>query len=443
MKIRLPENQRTRLAVKNVAVSFIIKGLSILVSFVLFPMTLDYLNSYEYGIWLTLSSILAWIYIFDIGIANGLRNKLAEALAKQDFEQGRIYVSTALCSLGIIVIVFYVLYMFFAPIIDWYKILNVEPSIVPNLEFIVAVVFLFVCIGFVFRTIGTIYQAYQLPAVSDFFGLLGSLLSLLVIFILTKTTTGSLNKVAYTYAGVPILVYFISIPYTFKRFREIAPSFKAIKFKYFKGLTSLGLKFMIVQICALILYMTSNVIISNRFGPEDVTPYNVAFKYFSIITMGFTILISPLWSAVTNAITLNDFNWVKDILRKLMSAWGISILIAVLLFLFSSVFYRLWIGDKLTIPVSLSFWCMLYVIIAAGGNIFSNIINGFGKLYLQILLAVIQALIFIPLSLILADYLGVAGIIASLTIVSFCCSVFGPIQVYKLVNGKARGVWRK
>ena len=73
----------------------IFKGGTILISLILVPMTLSYLNPYEYGIWLTLSSTLAWIYTFDIGLGNGLRNKLTEALALNDLKLARIYVSTS------------------------------------------------------------------------------------------------------------------------------------------------------------------------------------------------------------------------------------------------------------------------------------------------------------------------------------------------------------
>lgn len=45
--------------------------LSIIISLLLVPVTLNYLNSYEYGVWLTLSSILVWINYFDIGLGNG------------------------------------------------------------------------------------------------------------------------------------------------------------------------------------------------------------------------------------------------------------------------------------------------------------------------------------------------------------------------------------
>ena len=78
----------------NILALFFLRGISIVISFLLVPLTIDYLNATEYGIWLTLSSILIWVDFFDIGIGHGLRNKLSEALASNDHELGRCYVST-------------------------------------------------------------------------------------------------------------------------------------------------------------------------------------------------------------------------------------------------------------------------------------------------------------------------------------------------------------
>ena len=88
----------------NIAGSILIKGWNCIVQLLLVPITLNCLNQYEYGIWLTINSILLWIDQFDIGLGNGLRNKLAEALAKGDKEKARRLVSTTFMMLIIIVI---------------------------------------------------------------------------------------------------------------------------------------------------------------------------------------------------------------------------------------------------------------------------------------------------------------------------------------------------
>lgn len=95
----------------------IFKGGTILISLILVPMTLSYLNPYEYGIWLTLSSTLAWIYTFDIGLGNGLRNKLTEALALNDLKLARIYVSTSFFSLLILVTAIYLFIVYISTIL--------------------------------------------------------------------------------------------------------------------------------------------------------------------------------------------------------------------------------------------------------------------------------------------------------------------------------------
>ena len=72
----------------------VLKGGNVLVGLLLVPLTLHFVSSETYGIWLALSSIVAWFSFFDIGINNGLKNRLTEALAHQDMVLAKKYVST-------------------------------------------------------------------------------------------------------------------------------------------------------------------------------------------------------------------------------------------------------------------------------------------------------------------------------------------------------------
>jgi len=79
-------HERSIKAKRNILISLIIKGLSISINLILVPLTITYINPSRYGIWLTLSSLVALFSFFDIGLSNGLRNKLAEAKAKGDIQ---------------------------------------------------------------------------------------------------------------------------------------------------------------------------------------------------------------------------------------------------------------------------------------------------------------------------------------------------------------------
>ena len=80
-------SERSATIKKNIFWSLIIKGISILVSLMLVPMTLGYVSVEIYGVWLTISSILHWLTYMDVGFTLGLKNRLAEALAKEEEER--------------------------------------------------------------------------------------------------------------------------------------------------------------------------------------------------------------------------------------------------------------------------------------------------------------------------------------------------------------------
>ena len=87
-------NQRTLLILKNIVASAVVKGWSALVVLLMVPLTLKMLGAYSNGVWLTISGILIWIDFMDIGLGNGLRNKLAAYLAHDEVQCARSLVSS-------------------------------------------------------------------------------------------------------------------------------------------------------------------------------------------------------------------------------------------------------------------------------------------------------------------------------------------------------------
>jgi O-antigen/teichoic acid export membrane protein len=203
-------HERSVKAKKNILASFIIKGLSIAISLVLVPLTINYVNPSRYGIWLTLSSIISWFSFFDIGFGNGLRNKFAEALANGQDELARIYVSTTYAILSIIIVIVLIIFLFINPYLNWSKLLNTTPEMAGELSILALIVFVFFCLRFIFQLLTTVLVANQEPAKASFFDFLGSLLSLIIIFILTKTTSGNLIYLGFLLFSVCGIILMIT-----------------------------------------------------------------------------------------------------------------------------------------------------------------------------------------------------------------------------------------
>ena len=94
---------------KNIGANFIFKGLSVLISFIYTPIFLAYMGDLRYGVWAIITSISSWLSLSDAGIGNGLKNKLAEKLAREDYNASRgLIITSYLILLRIIGCVFLV-----------------------------------------------------------------------------------------------------------------------------------------------------------------------------------------------------------------------------------------------------------------------------------------------------------------------------------------------
>lgn len=443
-KIYKSDSQRSKLLKINILLGVIVRGLSVISQLLLVPLTINYITSELYGIWLALSSIVQWISFFDIGFGNGLRNKLGESIALNKIKKGRIYVST---TYAVMTVVFFAmaLFMFWiSKYINWASILNVPKEYNELLVDVTQILFVTFSIQTVLKLIQNIVQAFQLNALASFMDTMSNVLSLIFVYILTKLMSPNLINIALAFSLAPIIVLLsVSIILYLKKYRHISPNIGYVKIEYAKDIFSLGSGFFIVQIAGLFLYQTINILISRKCGPEDVTIYNVAYKYFSILMMGTTIVLAPLWSAITDAFVKDDTVWIKKIYRKLIKLFIISSFVAILMVIISPTVYKYWVGGHVVITLKISILVALYIIILMWGNIHSIIISGMGKIRFQVYYSLTIMVLFIPLSLLLGEYYKLLGIMIAILLVNFPGIFFGPYQVRSLINKTARGVWSK
>lgn len=444
LKMIFSGDSRSVKAKKNILVSCFFKGADMLIYLMLVPLTLGYLNPFEYGIWLTINSILGWINSFDIGLGNGLRNKLSEAIAQNDKQQARKYISTAFVLMVGLVIILCAIGMLCIYSIDWYKLLNVPNTEVSNIREIVALSFIFFCFNFILKIVGNVYQALQVPSAMYIMNFMGHALAIIAILILKYTTEGSLMWVAVVYSAASPLIYLCAYPITFfYLFKDLKPSLRFFDKRAVKSLFNLSVIFFFLQIASVVLFSLSNIIISNMFGPEEVTPYNIVQRYFHVILMIFTIVLSPMWSATTDAYAQGDFTWIKSTNLKLNKALGYAFILMFVMVFVSPFIFQIWIGDEVEIPMLLTLLMAIYTIIIMYSTSYSFFLNGMGKLKLQAINTITVAICFYPLCRFLALHFGVSGVLLCMCIVNLSGAIFNTIQFKKIVNRTDKGIWSK
>ena len=428
-------SERSTKAKKNIALLAIYKGISIAISLIMVPLTLNYVDSGTYGIWLTLSSIVGWISFFDIGLNNGLKNRLAESIAKGDVELGRTYVSTTYAMLTLIFIPLMVILLIIAPFLNWNSLLKLDAVSNDGLVIAVSIIIVYFCINFVLSTINVVIMAHQSPAEASLRTLIQQVFSLLVILILTITTKGSLVKLCIGLCVSPlIVVYFFNLTLFRGKYRALAPSFKYIEFKKVPDLLKLGVKFFIISIAAVVQFQLINLLIIRNYGADEVTTYNIAYKYFNVLYMIWGILMTPVWVAVTDAAAKNDYSWIKNMKNKYMSVFALFMLVGIVMLVSSGFVYKVWVGDKVSVPFVLSLWIFIYNAVLMFGSLYVSILNGLGELNVQTIACCLSPFVFLFIAEMLMKHgVGMYSLLIASVMANFNGFLLAPIQCHRLL----------
>lgn len=438
-------HERSTKAKKNIVASFFIRGISIAISFVMFPLTINYINPSQYGIWLTLSSIVAWFSFFDIGLTQGMRNKFAEAKAKGDDSLAQTYVSTTYAILTIIFFTIWIIFVIVNNFLNWSHILNISEDMQSEVSLLAVIAFTYFCLQFVLRVITTVLTADQQPAKSSVIDVIGQILSLIFVIVLVKTTQGSLIKLGIALCVSPLLALIGATVLLFKgKYKKYRPVFSKINFSSAKNLFNLGVVFFIIQVAGVVQYQTANIIIARHFGTADVTAYNVVYKFFGIINMIFFIFLTPFWSASTEAYLKGDIQWIRNGIKKYNLLNLILFLASCLMLLFSADIYRLWLGQgKVSIDFSLSFWGFVFFNVSVFGGKYVYFLNSISALKIQFWACVLSPFVYIVVALALIKYyhLGISSLFVASVVANFNSYFLAPFQYNQVINKSRKGIW--
>lgn len=440
--IRLKEDKRTILYKKNTIILFTCQIINILVNYLLVSIVLNYLGIIEYGVWITLTTIIAWLGFFDIGLGHGLRNKYAIEIAKKNYINAKKYVSTTFFSLIFISIIIFIIttviiYYFNCSLIIGAP-LHMEGSI-KNVLFILLLTF---CIRFIINIVLILQTAEQKPATNAIAIAIGNLLSLLFTFVLVNINESSLLLLSISLSISQITPIALVFLYLFKtKYKHISPSINYFQPNYLKDIFTIGFKFFFIQLTGLIIFQSNNIIIARTCNLQQVTEYNIGYKYLWIIVVLFNVFLTPFWSASTEAYQKKDKDWINKSILHLNKIWVLMLVLGIILIIISPFIYNIWLNNKVKPNLFMLITIYSYFIFYMKHSIYRNFMNGVGKIQLQFYITIIQSIIHIPLALFCGKLFGSIGVIFIMLLWAFINSIWEPIQFKKIIQGNSKGIW--
>lgn len=397
-------DKNTKSVVMNIVYSFGIKGLSMFIGLFTTPAYIRYFHNNEImGVWFTILSVLAWILNCDMGIGNGLRNKLVGAMKSDNSQEGKKYVSSAYIFSFAVAAAIIAVVIFLSGIINWNKVFNIEIGLLDKNTLTTAVIILIIsiCLQLILRLITSILYALQKAFIPSLLNLITNIVMLGFTTIATALgKNGSFINMAWAYliaVNLPLIVTTIFVFYFSNP--ELRPSINLYDHKYAISTLKIGGAFLWIQLMAMVLNSTNSYLVTIFLGNAAVVDFNIYFKIFTLIGTLVTLGSTPIWSAATKAQVEKNYKWLYRLFKKfsMLSIVGIVgefVLIFPLQFIFD-----LWLGDS---SISVNYGTALIFAIFGAVMIWSSsitcFVNGLGELKLQAIFLTIGAIIDIPLT---------------------------------------------
>lgn len=419
------KSKDTRTLLANIIGSFGVKGISLFIGLFTTPTYIRYFNNNEIlGVWFTILSVLAWILNCDMGIGNGLRNKLVGALQSENQDEAKKYVSSAYMFLFSVSLVIIAAIALISQWVNWNKVFNIDATVLDanTLGNALTILLISIILQFVLRLITSILYALQKAFIP---GLLNLATNVIMLTYASISIDLGYNGSIVTMAGAYLIA--VNGPLVITTFivfgisnREIAPSLKLVKKEYALSTLKIGGMFLWIQLMAMVLNSTNSYFVTLFIGNTATVDFNIYNKIFTIIGTFVTLATTPIWSAVTKAQVEKNYRWMYNLFKKFFVIALLAVFAEFLLIIPLQFVFNVWLGaDSIIVDYRIAALFALYGSVMIWSSSITCFVNGLGELKLQSIFLTLGAIIDIVLSYILARATGSYVAIVAANICAF------------------------
>lgn len=418
--------------------SFVSKGVTVLTGLISVPLTVHYLGTERYGLWMTISSTVAFLAFADLGLGNGLINAVSKANGLDDRADATVVVSSAFFMLSGIASFLFIIFWVVYPHVPWQRIFNVTSDVAiresgPAMAILILTFLINMPLGVVQR----IQMGYQEEYKNQLWLSGGAVLGLAGVLLVIYFKAG-LPWLVLAMAGGPLLATLMNGIFLFVYFRPyLFPRWKHFNLATSKNLASVGLIFFLLQFFTVLGNSADNIVIAQVLGASAVAVYAVTKKLF-MVTQINQFVIQPLWPAFGEAMARKHYKWAKLTLnRTLKFSLSTGMIAAFPLLIFGKPIISFWIGPKLVPSSALLIGFFFWVFLVNYGGTMSVFLNSSSLVSKQCIFIGVATISSVVLQVVLCELWGTAGVIWAIFI---GYGLFYVIPAYRLAFGTLNGL---
>lgn len=430
----------------NVAGAFIVRGAALVVSLFTMPAYLRFFdNNATLGIWYTILSVLNWVLMFDLGLGNGLRNKLPGCMIEGDKEKAKEYIASTYAGTGLLVIVWAIIGIFAIQLVNWNSFLNISTGDVGAyaLRTSIAITFCGVMVQFILKTITSILYAIQKSAIVNFLSLITSILTLTMVSIIPSAgTEENLIHMAMVNAFAANIPFLIATVIVFRtELKDYVPRRRHVSKARMKEVLNIGITLLWLTLVMMVISSTNELLITKLTNSANVVDFQVYYKIFNTISSIFALALAPIWSAVTKASAEKEYKWINKLYHRLLfMALGVFAC-ELIVVPFMQFLVNIWLGKGyITVNHGIAVIFVISSSIFFLHNVNTSVANGMSFFKVQKVWMTFAAIIDIPLAWLLVRITGSwVGIIIANILALLPFEIIEIIAFNKMISSTVAG----
>jgi O-antigen/teichoic acid export membrane protein len=379
-------SERSRRAILTGGAATLARVVQIATSLVTVRMTLEYLGHERFGLWMTISSVLAMAAFADFGMGLGVMNTVSAAYGRDDIEGIRKAVSSGFAALNCIAA--FLLFAFFAGyrFVNWADFFRVaSPQARSDAGPAMAVFAVCFALNISMDVVQRVQLGLQQGYHYNLWQLFGSIAGLIGV-VAGVRLHASLPMLVSAVAGAPVAATLLNTIHFFGFLRpDLRPRLQFASRDVIWQVARLGGMFFVIQMVVAISFSADNLIVARTLGALAVPALAIPQRMFSIIAAMIIMLVTPLWPAYGEAVSRGDMIWVRrTLLRTLAGVFAATSIAAVALIALSKPILLMWVGPSIHPPFPLLLGLAVWAVLQCVTGTLQLFLNGASILRFQV-----------------------------------------------------------
>jgi len=399
------------------------------------PMARRTLDSELFGAWMMLTALLGFFAFADLGVGNGVLNRVTQARASNDHKRmqqviGSGYVCTI--SVAVLLLLAWCAFVGFSanPVVVAGRI-----SAAHHAEVLAALDTFAVLL--VINIPASLVQKAQLGAQHGHWIGITQLVSAAVSLVAVPTIlhfNGPLFALIFATLGAQVAANVGSTILWLRRNRVFRDTTlrQLVDATTVVQLLRTGSQFFALQLAVAFAFQSDAIVITQRIGQSAYGDFSIVQKLFLFVSMILSSALLGLWPAFGDAIARGDRKWAQRVLvRSLLVAGAFASCAAFALASSMEWITTHWLQSAFAPPLSLCVALGVWTVMDALGAVSGVFMNGANLVRIQILFAVAMGAIAFAGKWFLTPVYGATGAVVATILAYGLVSVPGQIYIYR------------